>query len=411
MGAGFAGLNAAKALGNAPVDVVVVDRRNHHLFQPLLYQVAMAGLNPADISAPIRSILSAYRNVRVLLGEVRGVRFDERRAVTDFGDLHYDKLVLCCGADNHYFGHDDWRRSAPGLKSIEEATEIRRRVLAAFEEAEKESDDERQRRHQTFVVVGGGPTGVELAGAIAEMARFTLARDFRRIDPTRTRVVLLEAGPRILSAFDSRSAARATRDLASLGVEIRTSSPVSRVDPGGVTVGEERLDASTVLWAAGVRAAGLAEPLAVETDRQGRVVVEGDLSLPAYPDVFVVGDQARCIGEDGEPLPGLAPVALQQGRFVAKTILGDARGETRSTFRYADKGQLATIGRRKAVAEIGRARFGGFGAWLAWLIVHIYYLTGFRNRIAVILQWAWSYFRFRKGARLITRPYWDEADR
>ncbi len=411
VGGGFGGLNAAKELGRVSgARVTLLDRSNHHLFQPLLYQVAMAGLSPAEIAAPIRSLLSRFDNLRVLREEVLGVDLAARRITTASGSHGYDVLVLACGAQHAYFGHEDWEEHAPGLKTLEQATEIRRRVLTAFEEAEKEPDPERKQILLSFVIVGGGPTGVELAGAIGEMSRFTLARDFREIDPQLTRVILIEAGPRILPSFSEALASRAVRDLTQLGVQVRTQSPVTRIDEGGVEVGPERIRSATVLWAAGVLPSSLGRTLGVPLDPQGRVRVEPDLSVPGHPEVFVIGDQACAIGRDGRPLPGLAPVAMQQGRFVARTIARDLAGRPRRPFVYADKGQMATIGRSRAVVEIGRLRFAGLLAWLLWIAVHIYYLTGFEKRLLVVIQWAWSYLTFRRGARLIVGKRWRFYD-
>jgi len=407
VGGGFAGLNAAKVLGRArEVQVTLIDRKNHHLFQALLYQVAMAGLSPADIAMPIRSILSRYANTRVLQGEVTGVDLPGRKLLTDIGELSYDYLILACGARHSYFGHDDWEEFAPGLKTIEQATEIRRRVLSAFEVAERVADPKVRKKYLTFVIVGGGPTGVELAGAIGEMSRFTLARDFRSIDARLTRIILIEAGPRILAMFSPQSASVATRALETLGVQVWTNSLVTKVDADGVEVGNERIEAGTVLWAAGVVAEGVGRKLGVPCDRQGRVIVEEDLSVPGHPEVFVVGDMDNFSHQTGQPLPGTAPVAMQQGRFVARSILRELSGKPREKFRFFDKGQMATIGRSRAVAEIGRVRLSGLIAWLTWLLVHIYYLTGFRNRLLVVLQWAWSFITFRRGARLIVNKEW-----
>lgn len=407
VGGGFVGLNAAKGLGRTRmVAVTLIDRMNHHLFQPLLYQVAMAGLSPAEIAAPIRSLLSKYRNIRVLQGEVQGVDLEGRSVTTHFGSLPYDYLVLACGARHTYFGHNEWEAFAPGLKSLEQATEIRHRVLLAFERAEREEDPGQRKKNLTFLIIGGGPTGVELAGSIGEMSRFTLARDFRRIDPSVTRVILVEAGPRILPSYSEEMAGRAARDLESLGVQIWTSSPVTRVDADGIEIGPERVQAATVLWAAGVQASSLGQNLGADLDRYGRVVVEPDLSLPGHSEVFVAGDLAHFAHQTGEPLPGIAPVALQQGRCIAQTIVRELQGQPRLPFRYLDKGQMATIGRNRAIVEMGRFKLGGFPAWLAWLLVHIYYLTGFKNRLFVILQWAWSYLTFRRGARLIVEQEW-----
>ena len=407
VGGGFAGLSAARALGREPeVEVTLVDRRNHHLFQPLLYQVATAGLSPAEIAAPIRSLLRRFPNVRVLRCEAQRVDLAARTLHTDSGPLPYDWLVLACGSRHAYFGHEEWEPFAPGLKTIEQATEIRRRVLDAFEEAEKETDPGRQKALLTFVIVGGGPTGVELAGAIGEMSRFTLARDFRRIDPKLARIILIEAGPRILPMFPPALASRAVRDLEWLGVQVWTASAVTNVDGKGVEVGSERIEAATVVWAAGVRAEALARTLGVELGRGGRVPVGPDLRLARHPEVFVVGDLAQARNDDGMELPALAPVALQEGRFVARQIRRELRGEPAEVFHYRDRGALATIGRSRAVGQVGRWKFTGAFAWLVWLLVHIYYLVGFKNRLLVVIQWAWSYFRFRRGARLIVEKEW-----
>jgi len=407
VGGGFAGLALARGLRRERgVEILLLDRSNHHLFQPLLYQVAMAGLSPAEIAAPIRSLLSRQQNARVLRAEVTDVDLDRRVVVTAEGDTHpYRWLVIACGARHEYFGNEAWEAFAPGLKTLEQATEIRRRVLDAFEEAEKERDPERQRALLTFAVVGGGPTGVELAGALGEMSRFTLARDFRRIDPALARVVLIEAGPRILPSFHARLARRAVRDLESLGVQVWTSSPVSHIDADGVEIGDERLRCRTTLWAAGVRPAALSTRLGVELDRQGRVIVGPDLAVPGRPEVFVAGDQAHVEGPKG-PLPGIAPVALQQGRHLARQLRRELAGRPREPFRYRDKGQMATVGRSRAVLEMGRLRMAGRAAWLAWLVVHVYYLAGFKNRLFVVLQWAWAYGRYRRGARLIVGKRW-----
>jgi NADH:ubiquinone reductase (H+-translocating) len=410
VGGGFGGLNAAKELGSvADVDVTLIDRRNHHLFQPLLYQVATAGLSPAEIAAPIRSILSKYKNIRVLQGEVTSVDVEKNDVIADFGTFQYDSLILACGAQHAYFGHDEWEDFAPGLKNLEQATEIRRRILWAFEEAERSTNLELRKYFLTFIIVGGGPTGVELAGAIGEMSRFTLARDFRNIDSKLSRVILIESGPRILGSFSPELSSRATRDLESLGVQVWTHSTVTRVDRDGVQVGPEHVRAATVLWAAGVKASSLNRSLGTALDRQGRTAVGRDLALEGHRNVFVIGDQCRCEERAGEPLPGLAPVAMQQGRFVARQIRADLAGRPRSEFHYIDKGQMATIGRSKAVAEVGKLRLGGFAAWVAWLVVHIYYLTGFKNRFFVVVQWALSYLTFRRGARLIVNKDWKTS--
>ena len=411
VGAGFAGLNAAKRLRNAPgIAVTLLDRENHHLFQPLLYQVAMAALSPADIAVPIRSLFARVRNIRVLKAEAQKVDVAGRKVITDSGEYQYDYLLLACGSQHAYFGHEEWERDAPGLKTLPQATEIRRRVLEAFEAAERDQNVEARRRHLTFVVVGGGPTGVELAGAIGEMSRYTLARDFRSIDPRQTRVILVEAGPRILPSFDDKLAARAMRDLESLGVQVWTHSRVTNVTEGGVSVGNEHVAASTVLWAAGVRAADVGRTLGAQVDQVGRVKVNPDLTIPGHPEVFVLGDMARFAETDGRLLPGVAFVAMQEGIYAADVVRKEVkRGAVaeRAPFRYHDLGQLATIGRSRAVAEFGRLRLVGHFAWWFWLLVHIYRLSGFRNRLSVLVQWAWSYMTFGRGARLIVGKEWQ----
>jgi NADH:ubiquinone reductase (H+-translocating) len=405
VGGGFGGLYAARALAGAPVRVTLLDRRNHHLFQPLLYQVATAALNPADIATPLRSILRRAANVTVLLAEVRSVDLAARRLALPDGELAYDGLVLAAGAGHSYFGHDDWEPLAPSLKTLEDALEIRRRVLVAYEEAERQPDGPEQRALLTSVVIGGGPTGVELAGALAEISRETIARDFRRIDPTRARIVLLEGGPRVLSAFPDPLPARAAESLTRIGVEVRTGATVTRVTPDAVWLGGEEIRARTVLWAAGVAAAPLGRTLGVPLDRAGRVIVERDLSIPGHPEAFAIGDLCAFTGADGRPLPGLAPVALQQGRAAARNVLRRLAGEPTEPFRYHDRGTMATIGRAAAVAAVGRVRLSGLLAWLAWLFVHIAFLIGFRNRFLVIFQWAWAYLSWQRGARLITGPW------
>lgn len=413
VGAGFAGLNAARRLRKVPdLDITVIDRENHHLFQPLLYQVAMAALSPADIAAPIRTLLSRG-NARVIQARATGVELQARKVVTDCGEFPYDYLLLACGAQHAYFGREEWEPFAPGLKTLPQATEIRRRVLVAFEAAERDNDAQIRRRHLTFVVVGGGPTGVELAGAIGEMSRYTLARDFHSIDPRQTRVILVEAGPRILPAFDPKLASRAMRDLESLGVQVWLGARVTDVNAEGVVIGNEQVASSTVLWAAGVRAADVGKTLGVPVDEVGRVIVGDDLTVPGHPEVFVAGDLARCAGPDGKPLPGVAVVALQQGLHTADIIRGDLAGRPRTAFRYRDLGQLATIGRSRAICEIFGLKLSGWFAWWVWLLVHIYRLSGFRNRIIVLIQWAWSYMTFSRGARLIVGKEWRSygADR
>jgi len=407
VGAGFGGLNAAKALaGLDQVRVTLVDRRNYHLFQPLLYQVATAGLSPADIAMPVRSLFSKVPNIEVRLGNVTQLDLNSNHIMIDDRPLGYDYLILSCGAKHSYFSHPKWERYSPGLKTLEQATEIRRRILLAYEEAEKQADLKLQKDYLTFVVVGGGPTGVELAGAIGEISRYTLERDFRHIDPKSTRVVLVEAGPRILNSFTERLARRATRDLNDLGVEVRTQTRVTQVTPEGVRMTDEFLPARTVLWAAGVQPSSLNRQLPGEKDSQGRVIAQPDLRLPHFPSVFVIGDQAHVKDRLGNPLPGLAPVAMQEGRHAARNIRRLMAGLPTSPFHYVDKGQMATVGRKRAVFEYGPVRFGGFWAWVAWLFIHIFYLIGFKNRLLVLIQWAWSYMTFKRGARLILDKEW-----
>jgi NADH dehydrogenase len=414
VGGGFGGLTAAKALGKDPgIRVTLLDRRNYHLFQPLLYQVATAGLSPADIAVPIRATLSAYANIEVLLAEVDRIDVDARTVHSGDQAWLYDALILACGARHSYFGHDAWEENAPGLKTLEQATEIRRRILLAFELAERSDDPEETKRHLTFVVVGGGPTGVELAGAIAEISRTTLERDFRKIDPARTQVILVEGSPRVLAAFDEELSQKARADLEKLGVQVRTATRVTEVEAGGVRLGSQFLPASTIIWAAGVLPSPIGRALGVPLDPAGRVIVNGDLSIPGHPEVFVIGDQAHAKGADGNPLPGLAPVAMQEARFVARLIRGGHRGCVKDSaqhalFRYVDKGQMATIGRKRAVLQFRGLRIGGFLAWFAWLFIHIFYLIGFKNRISVFAQWTWSYLTFKRGARLITEKEWRE---
>jgi NADH:quinone reductase (non-electrogenic) len=402
LGGGFGGLNAAKALRRAPVQVTVVDRRNHHLFQPLLYQVATATLNPSDIATPIRRVLRHQDNAEVVLGEAVAVDVRGRRVLLRDGEIGYDFLIVATGATHAYFGHDEWERHAPGLKTVEHAIEIRRRVLLAYEAAERDDDAERRKDWLTFVVVGGGPTGVELAGALAEIARHVLVRDFRRIDPRTARVVLIEAGPRILPAYAPELSERAAARLRRMGCEVLTGTPVTAVDAGGVTAGGKRIGSRCVLWAAGVAPSPLSRSLGVPLDRVGRVKVEPDLSIPGAPEVFVIGDLAAVNDDQGRPVPGLAPPAIQGGRHAARQIVRTLRGKPRERFRYFDKGTLATIGRNAAVAQIGRLRTEGFFAWVLWLVVHIFMLIGFRNRFLVLAEWAWTYLRPERGARLIT---------
>lgn len=410
VGGGFAGLHAAQSLRRSPVKVTLIDRRNFHLFQPLLYQVATGGLSPADIASPLRSVLCRERNVCVLQGEVTGFDVAVRRVLLGESSIEYDTLILATGASHHYFGHRDWEPLAPGLKSIEDATEIRRRVFGAFERAEREPDAARQQEWMTFAVVGGGPTGVELAGAIGELAQHTLPRDFRHIDTRQTRVYLLEGTERILATYDEALSQAAAESLERLGVTVRTGSVVTDIQPDGVTIRRgqqpETIAARTVVWAAGVQAsplgAALARATGAELDRQGRVGVGPDLSVPGHPEIFVLGDLAHARQPDGRTLPGVAPVAMQQGAYAARLITRRLRGQETPPFRYRDRGSMAVIGRSAAVAQTGRLRLHGFPAWLAWLFVHLIYLVEFENRLSVLLQWAWNYFTRNRSARLIT---------
>jgi NADH dehydrogenase len=404
VGGGFGGLSVVKALANEPVYVTLVDRQNHHLFQPLLYQVAMAGLSPADIAVPTRAVLRDQDNARVLMGEVKRIDVYERSiSLADGDSLSYDYLVVAAGAATNYRGDDGARRHALGLKDLDDAIEIRQRILLAFEAAERESNERTRQRLLTFVVVGGGPTGVELAGALAELSRFVLARDFRHIQPGSTRIILLEGGPRVLAAFDPELSRKAQQQLTDLGVDVRTNVHIARVDEVGVTLaGDGTIPSATVLWAAGIKASPLADMLGGEQDRTGRVVVMPDCSLPGRPDVFVVGDMALHKGADGRPLPAVAPVAIQQGACVAENIRRSVRGKPRRAFHYRDKGAMATIGRSRAVAQRGTARTSGMLAWLMWLVVHVAFLVGFRNRFVVLFEWVWSYFTYGRGGRLVT---------
>jgi NADH dehydrogenase len=402
VGGGFAGLYAARGLRRTAARITLVDRHNYHLFQPLLYQVATAALNPSDIAAPIRSILRHQKNTNVLLGEAAAIDVDRKMVRLADGQLAYDYLVLATGATHSYFGHPEWEKDAPGLKSIDDALEIRRRILLAFEAAERETDPEKQAAWLTFVVIGAGPTGVELAGALSEIARQTMLRDFRRIDPKSARVLLIERRERVLPPYPPDLSAKASRQLERLGVEILTDAVVTGVTQHEVRIGEKRIPTRTVLWGAGVQASPLARSLGVPLDRAGRVAVEPDLSIPGHPEVFVIGDLAAARQHDGTPVPGVAPAAIQEGQHTALNIGRLIGGEPSLRFRYHDKGSLATIGRAAAVADFGRLRFGGFLAWLAWLTIHIFFLIGFRNRFLVITQWAWAYVTYQRGARLIT---------
>jgi NADH dehydrogenase len=403
IGGGFGGLSAAKTLRNAPVNVTLLDRHNYHLFQPLLYQVATATLSPGDIAAPIRWIFRRSPNVRVLLGDVSAVDTKNRRVrLADDGELAYDFLIVATGSSHTYFGHDEWARFAPGLKTLEDALEIRRRVLLAFERAERETEPVRRQELLTFVLIGGGPTGVELAGTLAEIARQTLRHEFRSIDPSRARIILVEAGPTILPSFPQKLRDAARKSLVRLGVEVREGTAVTSVDVDGVMLGAERIVAGTILWTAGVAVSPLVASLDVPLDRAGRVVVKPDLSIPGNPDVFVVGDAAAFADETGRQLPGVAQVAIQQATHAAKMIVNRLRGIPSTPFVFHDKGNMAIVGRGSAIADLGWIRFSGFPAWLAWLFLHIVQLVGFRNRLVVLLEWAVAYLTFQRSARLIT---------
>jgi NADH dehydrogenase len=414
IGAGFAGLNAAKALANAPVDVIVVDRKNHHTFQPLLYQVALAVLSPAEIASPVRTVLRQAANTEVLLGEVTGFDLEKRLVRLDDLDLPdielpYDYLIVAAGATHAYFGHPEWEEFAPGLKTLEDATEIRRRILMAFETAERELIAHRTPPPLNFVVVGAGPTGVELAGAISDIAGRHLTKEFRSIDPRKSRIILLEGGPRVLPTYPEDLSASAERQLKEMGVEVRTNAMVTNIEVGTVSVGKEKISASVILWGAGVSASPLGKMLGVPTDRAGRVVVQPDLTVPGHPEVFVVGDLASATRHNGQPVPGVAPAAIQMGKFAARQIKRSVEDKPRERFEYLDKGSLATIGRSRAVGQFGKIHISGYFAWLAWLFIHLLFLVGFRNRLFVMSEWAWAYLTYNHSARLITEP--GERDR
>jgi NADH:ubiquinone reductase (H+-translocating) len=412
VGAGFGGLQAARRLARYPVQITLVDQRNYHTFQPLLYQVATAGISPGEIAAPVRQILRRQNNAEVLLGEVVG--FDLEKQIVKLTDLEipYDYLIVAAGASHAYFGHDEWEPMAPGLKTIEDALEIRRRVLLAFELAERHAASGEGQVQLNFVVIGGGPTGVELAGTLAEIARHALSNEFRSIDPRHSRILLIEGGPRVLPAYAEDLSRSAEKQLQHLGVEVRTSAMVTGVENSAVLVGQTRIPAAVILWAAGVAASPLGKSLGAPLDRAGRVLVNADLSLPGHREVFVIGDLASLKDKDGKLLPGVAPVALQEGTATARNIGREVQGKTREDFHYLDKGSLATIGRAAAVGQIGKIHISGFIAWLAWLFVHVFFLIGFRNRLLVMIQWAWSYVTYERGARLITGdqtlPSWPE---
>jgi NADH dehydrogenase len=402
IGAGFGGLSAAIGLARAPFEVTVIDQHNYHLFQPLLYQVATAGLSPADIASPIRSVLRRQKNATVILAKVSGVDADRREVIAEGRRIRFDYLIVATGAQHAYFGNGHWAFSAPGLKTIDDATYLRRRILLAFERAEMERDPDEQRRLLNFVVVGGGPTGVEMAGAIAELARRALASDFRTIDPRLARIILVQAGARLLPAFDPMLSDAALRSLRELGVEVRLDTSVTACDCSKVSIGQECVETRTIMWAAGVMASPAGDWLGTDMDRAGRVKVTPDLSVPGHPHIFVIGDTAHACGRDGLPLPGVAPVAKQQGQYVANLLAARAKGRMVPPFRYRDFGAMATIGRKRAVAQLGRLKLSGFVAWTLWSVAHIYFLIGFRNRLVVAMNWAWNYVTFQRGTRLIT---------
>jgi NADH:ubiquinone reductase (H+-translocating) len=426
VGAGFGGLSAASTLAKGPLQVTVIDRKNHHTFQPLLYQVATAGLSPGEIASPIRSILRRHNNVEVLMSEVGAFDLDRRVVTTSESEIPYDYLVIAGGAGHSYFGHQDWEALAPSLKTIEDAVEIRRRILLAFELAERRAVAGLPPLPLNFVIVGAGPTGVELAGTLAEICRHALTHEFRTIDPAQAHIFLVEGGPKVLAAYPDDLSKSALGQLRRLGVDVRLSTMVEKIEPGAVYFGDTRIDAAVILWAAGVAASPLGRKLGVPADREGRVIVNPDLSIPEHPEVFVIGDMAALKDEHGKQLPGVAQVALQEGRFVANVIRREASSEewahrtsspvvsssprttqeggyaNRTAFHYHDKGSLATIGRAAAVADIGKIHMSGYPAWLTWLFVHIFFLIGFRNRLLVLIQWAWAYVAYQRGARLIT---------
>jgi NADH dehydrogenase len=408
IGAGFGGLEAAKKLACKDVRLTVIDRTNYHLFQPLLYQVATAALSPADIAAPIRAILSKCKNVEVVLAEVESVDVETRKVKTKDRVFDYDYLILATGARHSYFGHEEWEKLAPGLKSLEDAVELRRRILLAFEFAEKTTDEAERQAAMTFVVIGGGPTGVEMAGAIAEISRYTLAKDFRHIDPSEARVILIEGTPRLLAAYPPDLSESARKQLVELGVDVRTGVRVTGITESGVQLDGEFIPCRVKIWAAGNNASFVGKTLIAPVDRVGRVIVNDDLTIPGHPEVQVIGDLANFSHQTGEPLPGVSPVAMQQGRQAARNILRMIHGEKPRSFRYFDKGSISTIGRNKAVADLKFFHLSGILAWLAWLFVHIIFLVGFRNRLLVLIQWAWAYLTFDKGARLITRNFQSE---
>ena len=407
IGGGFGGIEAVKALRKAKVHVTLIDRRNHHLFQPLLYQVATATLNPANIASPLRHIFRNVENLEVLLGEVKQIDVAGRKVVMTDGEVKFDHLIVAAGASHSYMGHDEWAKFAPGLKSLEDAVEIRRRTLLAFEAAEREADPRARREWLTFVVVGGGPTGVELAGSLSEIARNDMVHEFRNFNPTRTRVVLVEAGPRIMAAYPEDLSASAQKQLESLGVEVRTNTPVTNVDDSGVETKEGFIAARTVLWGAGVQGSSLGKDLGAPIDKNGRVEINNDLTVPGHPNIYVVGDMASLKQRSGKPVPGVAQGAIQMGRLAGQNILKGLKGEPKKEFNYFDKGELATIGRAKGIGTIGKFHLTGFVAWIMWAIVHVFFLVGFRNRVLVMFEWVLLYVFHNRGSRLITGPFED----
>jgi NADH dehydrogenase len=409
VGAGFGGLEAAKKLADKDVRLTVIDRTNYHLFQPLLYQVATAALSPADIAAPVRGVFRNCRNTDVVLAEVEAIDVDAKKVRMSDAELSYDFLILATGARHSYFGHPEWEKLAPGLKSLEDAVEIRRRILMAFEYAERVTDEAARKAAMTFVIIGGGPTGVEMAGAIAEIARYTLSKDFRHIDPSQARVILIEGEPRVLASFPEDLRISATKQLADLGVELRTGVHATDLSEAGLKIGAEFIPCRVKIWAAGNTASFVGKTLGVPVDRVGRVIVNDDLTIPGHPEVQVIGDLANYSDKHGKPLPGVSPVAMQQGRHAANNILAMLDDRKPQKFWYWDKGSMATIGRNKAVADLNIVHFSGLPAWIVWLFIHVLFLVGFRNRAAVLFQWAWAYFSFNKGARLITRSFQSET--
>lgn len=407
VGAGFAGINAAKKLGNKNgIRVTIIDKKNYHLFQPLLYQVAMAGLSPAEIASPIRSILAKYNNIDVVLGNVTNINLSNQTIHTEFKNYEYDYLILACGATHSYFGKNEWENFAPGMKTIEQATEIRRRVLTAFELAERENDPNKINSYLTFIIVGGGPTGVEITGSLCEIAYFTLNKEFKNIDPKNTKIFLIEAGNKILASFSDKLSQQALKDLNKIGATVKTNARVGNITKEGVWIGDEFIPSQTVIWAAGVQPSKTGKLLGTELDHLGRVIVEANLNLKNHKNVFVLGDQSHVKGKNNVPLPGLAPVAIQQGIHTAKNIMNIINGKALLPFYYFDKGQMATIGRGRAISEFSGIKMTGKIAWLSWLFIHILYLIGFRNKVFVFWQWMWSYITFGRGARLITNQDW-----